>query len=37
MTILNKFSGKALTVEDFSTNQGARIEQITLALLTFLI
>src|ERR1700738_2404700 len=29
MTILNKLSGKALTVEDSSTNQGARIEQIT--------
>jgi hypothetical protein len=29
MTILNKPSGKALTVEDSSTNQGARIEQIT--------
>jgi hypothetical protein len=29
MTILNKLSGKALTVEGSSTNQGARIEQIT--------
>jgi hypothetical protein len=29
MTILNKLSGKALTVEDSSTSQGARIEQIT--------
>ena len=29
MTILNKLSGKALAVEDSSTNQGARIEQIT--------
>jgi hypothetical protein len=29
MTILNKLSGKALTVEDSSTKQGARIEQIT--------
>src|SRR6266478_95314 len=27
--IINKLSGKALTVEDSSTNQGARIEQIT--------
>lgn len=29
MTILNKLSGKALTVEKSSTNQGARIEQTT--------
>ena len=29
MTILNKLSGKALSVEDSSTNQGARIEQLT--------
>ena len=29
MTIPNKLSGKALTVEDSSTNQGAHIEQIT--------
>ena len=29
MTILNKLSGKALTVEDSSTDQGARIKQIT--------
>ena len=29
LTILNKLSGKALTVEDSSTHQGARIEQIT--------
>jgi hypothetical protein len=29
VTILNKLSGKALTVEDSSTNQGARIQQVT--------
>ena len=29
MTILNKLSGKALSVEDSSTKQGARIEQLT--------
>ena len=29
MTILNKLSGKALTVEDSSTDQRARIEQLT--------
>ena len=29
ITILNKLSGKALTVEDSSTNQDARIEQLT--------
>jgi hypothetical protein len=29
VTIQNKLSGKALTVEDSSTNQGARIQQVT--------
>jgi hypothetical protein len=29
VTILNKLSGKALTVEDSSTNQGASIQQVT--------
>jgi Ricin-type beta-trefoil lectin domain-like len=29
VTILNKLSGKALTVEDSSTNQGACIQQVT--------
>jgi hypothetical protein len=29
VTILNKLSGKALTVENSSTNQGARIQQVT--------
>src|SRR6266478_3390115 len=28
VTILNKLSGKVLTVEDSSTNQGARIQQV---------
>ena len=29
VTIVNKLSGKALEVEDSSTNQGARIQQVT--------